>query len=212
MRRILIEEKYFEQGPSPLEGVCWLARELLGGYMDTGVELELDDEDTMLRQFSEDDEEIPIIIFETPPVQINQWQHARLSNQPFIFGIKDELIPFTSPGYVALVLEPAIEQDINNQALYEELFDQRIFRQPNPVEGEDAAIFRGHSLEIADSIPATQTKEIANLRRVLTCMQVAFRLGMQQDTDTFDNSHLSQYPLRPQQLSEDTLDILRGIS
>ncbi|HEX7368095.1 MAG TPA: hypothetical protein VF261_00370 [Candidatus Saccharimonadales bacterium] len=206
MQTITVEGGFFVERPEHLpDSLCWTAREILGAYMDEGSPLDLDDtppDDTPGQPDDaedngdcdgDEDNEIDLIIHETPPLCINETECASLSNLPWIKGPGGFLVPYTEPGHVALRIDdigdhPGIELCLGKHAR------QFVFRVPNGATEDDAAVFEGWSLEPAAAIPATEVKALKQLAFLLRCMRQGYRDLMEENDEALSETYLSTVP------------------
>ncbi|HVS58701.1 MAG TPA: hypothetical protein VHD60_03105 [Candidatus Saccharimonadales bacterium] len=194
---VKIEAGFFPLEPDySVPSICWLAREILGAYMDEGVDLELGVDD-MLSQHDDEGEEVEPRVHTTPLIQINRTQNASLSNLPYIVNNEGLLIPHTEPGYVALAIEPD-ENPPTDRALHlHKDCTQFIFRAPNSAREEEAAIFKGYTMDESIQIFPSETKRLKRIDLLLKCMRQGYRDLMDQSPTELENRYLSTVPCRP---------------
>lgn len=194
---VKIETGFFPFEPDhSVPSICWLAREILGAYMDDGEPLELPVDD-MLRQYDDDGDEVDPLVHSTPLIQINAKQNASLSNLPYVLNSEGLLIPHTEPGYVALAIEPDDDPPVDQALHLHKDCTQFIFRAPNSAREEDAAIFKGYVMDESTQIPPTATRRLKRIDLLLKCMRQGYRDLMDQSPTELENRYLSTVPCRP---------------
>lgn len=182
--------------------LCWMAREILGGYMEGEPEPELSDEAEALAASCYDDtlehSGDPPKIYQTTPIPINTKQEVTLSNLPFIVDPEGKPMPLLEPGYVSLMADPVEMEDDGcdpekkRGSPYEDCA-QLVFRMPR--QGERAAIFEGFELDESNAITAEQTSKLKHIRMLLECVRVGLRDLMENDIDSYQVMYHSQAPV-----------------
>jgi hypothetical protein len=137
-----------------VESICWLAREILGGYMLDPCDIDMPKLDGPLPGGDmPPDPDRPdvasheLILLETHQLQINDSQNASLSNRPYLSTDGGVLLPWTQPDYVALHLEPFDMPAYSTEPDPVDC-DQVIFRLPQPGgDDAEAAIFHGFKMD-----------------------------------------------------------------
>ncbi|MEI9913907.1 MAG: hypothetical protein WDN66_02795 [Candidatus Saccharibacteria bacterium] len=207
MSFIQFEREYRSLGHDPVTELCWRARQVLGGHMLDAVDVRGEDYEKQIEAYDagaidispiEDDEEEFPVMHETAAVTINDRQQANLSNRPFLLDGSDQIIQYTSPGFVALHIEPwGLEYSQTPTSL--DGCDQVIFKLPHDLV-EEAAIYRGFSLDEDNQIDHL-TKEVHSLEDFLGNLNKSLIDLMVSNQGYWDVTYLSQTP-------EPSLDLL----
>jgi hypothetical protein len=183
MRTFEVDPEFASRELPELDRLCFMAREILGGYMETYDDLYEHSDDPESGKLSLSGVDDEFIMHETCPVPLNRHSKAYLSNVPYIYDANGNWEPLSEPGYVALRSVPRVDvKPPKSKAAPDE--EQIVFRVPMPV-GQDGAIYEGWAMDVSSEITALNTKKLGRIRKVLH----AVRYGLQQQMTV----HMEQY-------------------
>lgn len=183
-----------EVDPTSVTGLTWMAREMLGGYMDQGLRMNMNATPFDQEDDDSEDESLPFV-HTTQPVPINKTDLAWLSNLPDVVNDHNLLTPYDMPGYVALRVDPIENPQIDCALHLDERYRQWTFRPPNPSLGTAAAIFEGWSIEDAYQITGWHTRKLHRLYRLLNVVRMGLQHSFATDPNVAQDSYHATVPV-----------------